>query len=281
MLKIEFDASNKPLAYAIGTALRNYADAQLDPSSAAILSQVKANETDPKLDESDASASSSQAVESESNTKTLAETQSETTHGETQSTADTADNDEGDYEFEQYWRSASGLDYAGHPIHETLGVPVDDKGYPIIDTYGVKHNPDMCGKAAKPFYGSGPQKGKWKAKVGVDKDEYANWHAAQLAESGKPDTAETTDGPTQSNGSAAADAFKPAQDAAPEGSPADNFGTLMGWIAAKQTAETLKSDQINEAYVACGTSVAEMMRPDSLAARQTVLATLKALAGEA
>ncbi|AUR81609.1 hypothetical protein NVP1009O_42 [Vibrio phage 1.009.O._10N.261.51.C9] len=284
-IKIEFPSDNKVLAAAIGAALSAYGLGHT-MSEAAAATAVAADTVAPKLPKTVdelaaadvvASADSSPEPENANDTKTSADNQSSMTHGETQSTASTAEPTS--YAFEQLWESAGGLDYSGHAIHEELGVPVDDKGYPLIDTYGVPHDASMCGKAAKPFYGSGKEKGKWKAKVGVDKEEYAAWHLAQLEALGKPVTDEPTNTPTQSASAAAFGAqtteTPPATNTA--GTPADNFGTLMGWIAAKQTACALTGDQINEAYAACGTDVTQMMQDAN--ARAAVYQTLLAMAG--
>ncbi|AAQ96509.1 hypothetical protein [Vibrio phage VP16T] len=284
MLKIEFDASNKPLAAAIGQALLNYADAKLDPASAAIVSQVKANHSDPKQPdgpaadlESHASAPGSDTP-SESNLKTHSETQSETQTGGSITTAQSADPN-ANYAFEQHWLSASGQDYAGHPLHAEYGVPVDDKGYPLIDTFGVKHDPDWCQKAAKPFYASGKDKGKWKAKVGTDKDAFAAWHAAQLEQMGKPTTDAGTAGPTDEPQADAAGAFgggagtAPANDAA----PVENLGDLMAWIGEMQTAGHIGQPQCEEAYHNCGTNIAELAAPNNRDKRVAVHAYLQSI----
>ncbi len=285
-IKIEFPSDNKVLAAAIGAALSAYGLGHT-MSEAAAATAVAADTVAPKLPKTVdelaaadvvASADSSPEPENANDTKTSEATQSSMTHGETQSTADTAEPTS--YAFEQLWKSAGGLDYLGHPIHEELGVPVDDKGYPLIDTYGVPHDDSMCGRAAKPFYGSGKDKGKWKAKVKVDKEEYAAWHLAQLEALGAPATDEPTTTHTQSASAAAfgaqtTETQPPADTTA--GTPADNFGTLMGWIAAKQTAHSLTGDQINEAYAACGTDVTKMMQDAN--ARAAVYQTLLAMAG--
>ncbi|AAQ96574.1 hypothetical protein [Vibrio phage VP16C] len=282
MLKIEFDAANKPLAAAIGQALLNYADAKLDPASAAIVSQVKANHSDPKESTDNVSAPGSDTP-SESNSKTFTETPSETQTGESTTTAQSAESDDANYVFDQHWKSASGLDYQGHPVHPEYGVPVDDKGYPLIDIYGVKHDPDWCQKAAKPFYASGKDKGKWKAKVGTDKDAFAEWHYAQLSELGKQSTDGAAGGPTDEPQADAASAFgSQAQQPANNGGaarPTANIGDLMGWIGEKQAAQVLTTDQINKAYTDCGTDIASLAAPDNTAGREAVFGYLSGICG--
>lgn len=277
MLKIEFDADNKPLAAAIGQALLNYADAKLDPASAAIVSQIKANHSDPKGEVDNASVGGSDTL-SESNTETHSEIPSQTQTGESTTTVQSADPN-ANYAFEQLWKSASGLDYSGYPIDPELGVPVDDKGYPIIDTYGVKHDPDWCQKAAKPFYASGKDKGKWKAKVGTDKEAFAQWHYAQLAEAGKPTTADSTAGPTDEPQADAAGAFGGGANTAPANSaaPVDNLGDLMAWIGEMQTAGHIGQPQCEEAYHNCGTNIAELAAPANRDKRVAVHAYLQSI----
>ena len=283
MFKIEFDAENKPLAAAIGKALTEYAGGvEVHPNADGSHRTVITQSVD-ELAGGSTSISGGVVTITGSATNLVGPNTSTPAQNSTISTGDesTSQNEpSGDYAFEQHWLSASGLDYLGYDIDPELGVPVDAKGFPLIDTYGVPHDADMCARASSPFYASGANKGKWKTKVGVTKDKYSAWYEEQLEQMGEQDTDESTGGHTGAN---AADAFgADNQNAAGPGdtkNPTANIGDLMAWIGEQQAGGNLGQQQIQTVYQQCNTDIASLAQPGNQQARDTVYSVLAGMVG--
>lgn len=137
--------------------------------------------------------------------------------------------------------------------HSTSSTTVNDAA--ALDEKGVPFNAEFCGKAAKPFYGSGARKGQWKKKVGVEFDEYDEWYATALL----GDKIETTEG-EESEGFNAADAFGAAkqEENAPE---FKDGGSFMVWISEQQAAGNLDQAMVDEAYATTGHTMPQLFDP--------------------
>lgn len=265
-IEIPSDDKFKPLAVAIGQALVNYGRTQLDPASAAILSQVDANNSHPKaqtvdeqavadLEKDSAGSAAGSSNLNQADSKTHAETQSATTRTETSSDADDADD-----------------------------IRVDLKG--------VEFNKDYCADAAEPFFKSGTNKGQWKKRVGVSKEKYDEWYAGQLA--GLDDT-EEPELPTHDKNGVAYDAGMCEQMLHPAGARAgtwinksgipmeafdawynsqlpkqeqdenepefNSFGDLMAWVSAQQNAGNITQDDVDAAWKAIDLPLTQAVLP--------------------
>jgi hypothetical protein len=129
-----------------------------------------------------------------------------------------------------------------------------------VDTNNVPFNPEFCGNAAKPFYGSGKRSGQWKKRQGVDEAAYDAWYAAELA---RATTSPGDDDPALNNINTAG-AFnndagngQPASDPVPE-----DCGAFMGWVSAKQAAGLLTQNDIGDAYSQAGVQVTDLFPPN-------------------
>lgn len=116
-------------------------------------------------------------------------------------------------------------------------------GPATTDEKGVPFNADFCGKAAKPFYGSGKTKGQWKKRQGVDAADYDNWYADELSKVPKE---ETVDKETGEISTAAAFTQTTKTDA-----PKD-MGGLFTWISEMQNAGRLTQANVDQSYAAAG-----------------------------
>ena len=133
-------------------------------------------------------------------------------------------------------------------------APVDEKGVPF--------NAEFCGKAAKPFYGSGKKQGQWKKRQGVDEADYDAWYAEMLETAVEADPVVDPDEDDAPVNTAAAfgGGEQQQQAAAPAGigdAPKD-VGEFMGWIAEQQTAGNLDQDKIGLAYTQAGVAVTDL-----------------------
>lgn len=130
------------------------------------------------------------------------------------------------------------------PEPEETVAPTEQTAKPDAkaDRYGVKFDPDFCGQATDPFYGSGKREGQWKKKRGVSDEDYDAWYRSQLAAPADEPSPEEVDT------AAAFSAF--AAELAPE-APA-NAGQLMRWIAERQAAGHLTQQAIDGAYADVG-----------------------------
>lgn len=121
------------------------------------------------------------------------------------------------------------------------------------DMKGVAFDEAYCANAAEPFYGSGKEKGQWKAKRGLAAGVYESWYMARLVN----DVADADTPPTVQTG-AAFGAPVVSSLAAPAPRSAGEF---MAWVAEKQTAGKLAQDVINTAYVSLGVRVQDLFPP--------------------
>ena len=132
-----------------------------------------------------------------------------------------------------------------------------------VDEHGVEKDPEFCGTAAKPFYGSGKRKGQWKKRQGVTDTAYDEWYADELAVVDAID-ATVEDGYTEVEDEPVdtAAAFGAEETAAkPTGAPTE-AGEFMGWLAEKQAAGVLNQEQIGAAYAAAGVQVTDLFPGD-------------------
>lgn len=153
----------------------------------------------------------------------------------------------------------------------------DEDNAPITDTrvdeHGVPFHKDYCSTAAEPFYKSGPNKGQWKKKKGVDESAYNEWHAANM-----PDPApEPQPEPTGETAAAAFGQQQPQH--APAGNAPADVPQLMKWIAEQKQAGNLEDARVQAAWGEAGTNIGAVfqMSPDDQAAVvQTVYSVLTA-----
>lgn len=134
------------------------------------------------------------------------------------------------------------------------GAQVDEKGVPF--------NPELCGKAAIPFYGSGKKKGQWKKRQGVDEDAYDEWYAEALLGARIEEEPEEQATETTSDSNVAANAFggQQQQAAADENVPQD-AGQLMKWVSEQQAAGNITQQQVTDAYTALQLPFDAVMNP--------------------
>lgn len=223
MFKLEFDAANKPLAAAIGAALTAYGTGA----------------------EFTAELTSTVVTETTTVGDATHEVKTETTEpaGNVQDTARTAT--------EQSTTTQTATSAAADGSAAASADPAN------LDEKGVAFNPDLCGKAAKPFYGSGKTKGQWKKRQGVDQTEYDAWYAAELAKVDGGNTSPAQETPVDTG---AAFGGNP-QTAAPERKTFTDAGQFMGWIAEQQTAGLLTQHDIDSAYQMTNVAVQNLFNP--------------------
>lgn len=127
------------------------------------------------------------------------------------------------------------------------------------DPQGVIFDPEFCGEATEPFYGSGKRAGQWKKKRGVGEAEYDAWYATQLAALAAGNTASEDEQINTAGafGGGGEDSSQPAGDPAPE-----DCGAFMGWVSAKQAAGLLTQDDIGDAYVQASVQVTDLFPPN-------------------
>lgn len=122
-----------------------------------------------------------------------------------------------------------------------------------VDQNGVVFDPQYCGEAAEPFYGSGKREGQWKKKRGVADADYDAWYATQRA-----GAAPATDAPIDTSG-----AFSSTQQpAAPAGAPTDT-GAFMTWVSERIVAGNLTQEQVGAAYGEHGLTVTDLFPPNA------------------
>ena len=134
------------------------------------------------------------------------------------------------------------------------------------DTKGVIFDPEFCGEATEPFYGSGKRGGQWKKKRGaVTEEAYDEWYAAQVARIAAGNDA-GDDKPIDTSGAFGGGDDQLAGDPAPE-----DCGAFMGWVSAKQAAGLLTQDDIGAAYSQAGVQVTDLFPPnDEATVKQNV-----------
>lgn len=126
-----------------------------------------------------------------------------------------------------------------------------------VDEKGVPFNPELCSKAAIPFYGSGKKKGQWKKRQGVDEDAYDEWYAEALLGAG---TVEEDTAAPSSDSNVAANAFGNQPVTTNENVPQD-AGQLMKWVSEQQAAGNINQQQVTDAYTALQLPFDAVMNP--------------------
>jgi hypothetical protein len=134
----------------------------------------------------------------------------------------------------------------------------DNGTLPQVDPKGVAFNAAMCGIAAKPFYESGKQSGQWKKRKGVDQAAYDAWYAEQLEQGAAQTTVDTA--PVDTAGAFPTTDTQPTE---PEHTHAPTTcGDFMGWASAKQAAGLLTQADITEAYAVAGLVITDLFPPN-------------------
>ncbi len=146
---------------------------------------------------------------------------------------------------------ASALDH----VDETHTA--DDGGATeAADNNGVLKNDAFCSSAAKPFYASGPRSGQWKKRQGVEGAAYDAWYAAELA---KVQSTATADPGTVDT----AGAFGGMAETANTETVPHDSGTLMAWVAERQTAGLTSQADVNTAWENCDLSMTDIFAPNT------------------
>lgn len=252
MIKIEFPADRKDIALAIGKALT-----EIGQGAAAVDSFSKVAEPEGPFhwlhheSESHGIAKDWAELESLIDSDPLVEHVGEDAYKKVvaswATSAPTVDE-----------QAAAAVGNAGTVTQEqkAAAAPVADN----VDEKGVPFNPEFCGKAAIPFYGSGNKKGQWKKRQGVDEQAYDEWYASELLgarieEEEEPAAVETT-----SDSNVAANAFGSQTATADENTPQD-AGQLMKWVSEQQAAGNITQQQVTDAYTALQLPFDAVMNP--------------------
>ncbi|UGC98036.1 hypothetical protein [Oceanospirillum phage vB_OsaM_PD0307] len=130
-----------------------------------------------------------------------------------------------------------------------------------VDEKGVPFNPELCSKAAIPFYGSGKKKGQWKKRQGVDEDLYDEWYAEALLGAKVETVEDTAQNETTSDSNVAANAFGNQQQAAADENVPQDAGQLMKWVSEQQAAGNISQQQVTDAYTALQLPFDAVMNP--------------------
>lgn len=125
------------------------------------------------------------------------------------------------------------------------------------DTKGVIFDPEFCGEATEPFYGSGKRAGQWKKKRGATEESYNAWYAAQVALVAAGNTAKDEEPINTAGAFGGGDDNQPAGDPVPE-----DCGAFMGWVSAKQAAGLLTQEDIGDAYSQAEVQVTDLFPPN-------------------
>lgn len=136
-----------------------------------------------------------------------------------------------------------------------------------VDTKGVPFNSDFCGKAKEPFYASGPRKGQWKKRKGVEDADYDAWYASAIPAPGaNTQQAAPLDTSGAFGSTDTAGAFQQQTPQVQGGTPSEvlptDCGTFMGWVSAQQAAGRLTQQQVTDAYSQLGIEVTSLFPPN-------------------
>lgn len=239
-IKIEFPADRTDIALAIGQAL-----VAIGQGKALVNSPAPTTTAETRTDSPAASSTACDDQLKTLNEQTVADLEAEADpneHPAAQSATVTTGSGEGA-------ANAAGASQTG-----PAGGNVDEKGVPF--------NPELCGKAAIPFYGSGKKKGQWKKRQGVSEDAYDEWYAEALlgakVETVEEDTAATE---TTSDSNVAANAFGNQQQAAADENAPQDAGQLMKWVSEQQAAGNISQQQVTDAYTALQLPFDAVMNP--------------------
>lgn len=156
--------------------------------------------------------------------------------------------------------SASRADTATAAAGSTETQTSADAGAAQCDNKGVPKNDQFCSSAAKPFYASGPRSGQWKKRQGLPDEAYDAWYTGELAKYGATTATTTTQDVTLDT--AGAFGGQAAATASTETVPHDS-GTLMAWVAERQTAGVTSQTDVNTAWTTCGLSMTDIFAPNT------------------
>lgn len=149
------------------------------------------------------------------------------------------------------------------------------------DLHGVIFNGEYCADAKEPFYTSGPRKGQWKKRVGVENSVYDDWYESMKPEAGEDESDEEEHAPVNTAGAFAKQDAQPQQQAAPP-KALENTGALMQWVSEKQVAGKITHQDVQQAYSQAGVQVADLFPPnDAETIKQRIAAVYGALVGKA
>lgn len=206
MIKIEFPSENTRLAGAIGRALVEFAGLTAACSAASSGTQTWKEAVDAAFKRGEAPLSGDDL---------LAELAAEKQDGVLKELASTPES------------------VISEPVQE---VAPAEQAIATLDRHGVAFDERFCGKAAEPFYPTGPREGQWKKRKGVDAAAYDAWYASQRAPAAAA--------PTEFDASAA---FGGTTEPAPHNVPTDG-AAFMVWTSEMLAAGRLKQTDINEAW---------------------------------
>jgi hypothetical protein len=161
-----------------------------------------------------------------------------------------------------------------------------------VDEKGVGKNTAFCGNAAIPFNATGPTKGQWKKRQGVDKEVYAAWYAESLAAvgdlGGEPNAEINTDHAfgadggqgqkpeidttnafaqqqtTQQNGQVELNGQSQQKEIA-GGLTFDDAGAYMKWQAEQQAAGNITAGDIDSGFAQTQTGIQDLFNPQTAA----------------
>lgn len=288
-IEIPSGAEFKPLALAIGEALVKYGGGATRISSAVTTEEKSALTEVPKSVETATEQASSTVTQTSA--VVTASTQSfEQAVGKSQradaataesstTVQDTTNNTDG---------SATNAQ-AGSVANSTIvtsgstGTNSTEK----LDEKGVGFNAQFCGNAAKPFYGSGKDKGQWKKRQGVEKPEYDAWYEASLAgestatvgqeqqvdtaaafNQGQGDNVQQINTASAFNGQQNGQVVNDGQNHQEQKQGGLTFadaGAFMQWLSEQQAAELITAGDIDSAYAATQSSMGDLFDPSKAA----------------
>lgn len=137
-----------------------------------------------------------------------------------------------------------------------------------LDENGVRFDPNYCGQATEPFYGTGKRKGQWKKKRGVDDITYDEWYASTVQAPAIPGA---TDEPAPvSTAAAFGDTTTPTSEPAAERAAPKDSGEFMVWVSELQAAGHLTQTDLGNAYESAGLNVTDLFVQDADAAAANV-----------
>ena len=146
-------------------------------------------------------------------------------------------------------------------------APSDPSADKRVDHKGVAFDAEFCANAEDPFYNSGPRKGQWKKRRGVDEGDYDDWYTDALADlpevNASTNTAGENDGAGQVNTKAAfaAQQANQQQPAATDKAPA-TVGDFMAWVSELQAGGRLSQTQVGDCYSAASVEITDLFPPN-------------------
>lgn len=149
-----------------------------------------------------------------------------------------------------------------------------------VDMHGVAFDPTYCADAEEPFYSSGPRKGQWKKRRGVDEGDYDGWYAARraAADAARPLAEEPREerrvDTSAAFGSAGTTGKQSGRSLFEADTTPQTTGELMVWVSEKQAAQRLLQADIDAAYQTAGVVVQDMFPPNDAATIKRHVATI-------